>query len=70
MCLICSSLICFFDWGYGEWYAWSLAGGTYANGVITFPVKGLAVGMPDAGETYANGSGMFKLDLNNPKNSK
>ena len=59
-----------FDWGYGEWYAWSLKGGTYANGVITFPVNGLAVGMPDAGETYANGSGMFKLDLNNPKNSK
>ena len=33
------------------------------NYVITFPVKGLVVTMPDAGTTYGNTNGAFKLDL-------
>lgn len=70
-----------FDWGYGEFYTYSMAWyymqngydfetvkeagycGTLVDGVITFPVKALAMGMPDYGTVYANMNGAFKLVL-------
>lgn len=58
------------DWGYGEFYTYSTQPGTYSNGVITFPVGGVVVGMDGYGEWDANGNGMFKLDLNNPQSGK
>ena len=51
------------DLGYGEMYTWSLESGTYENGVISFPTKGLAI-QDDDGAYYANRSGLTKLDMN------
>lgn len=38
--------------------------GVFADGVITFPIKGLAIAI-DGGGYYCNNNGAFKLDLNN-----
>lgn len=57
-----------FDWGYGEFYIGTLEYGAYANKIVTFPKDGLAVGMGTSYGPYAaNNSGLFKLDLSNPK---
>ncbi|MBR5464489.1 MAG: hypothetical protein IKU77_01670 [Alistipes sp.] len=54
-----------FDWGYGEFFFGQLKNGTLVNGVITWPVKGLAIGMPEMTGTalgyYGNQSGLFKI---------
>lgn len=52
------------DWGYGEIFIGTAALGTYQGGVITFPEKGLLIGMPDynnGGLYYANLNGMFRV---------
>lgn len=48
------------NWGYGVMSLECLAPGTLKDGVITFPVRGLAV-YDDDGGYYANTSGGFKL---------
>ena len=53
-----------FNWGYGEFNVWPLAPGTMVGKVITFPVDGIAFDLPDYGTFYANGSGLFAIDLN------
>lgn len=52
------------DYGYGEMFAGSLKDiyGTMVNKVITFPIKGLAIGDND-GTYYANQAGMFRVAL-------
>lgn len=56
-----------FDWGYGEFLVGTLAYGTLKDGVITFPVDGLGLGMRDytngAMGFYANSNGLFKVVL-------
>ncbi|MBR5484394.1 MAG: hypothetical protein IKV18_06815 [Alistipes sp.] len=58
------------DWNptdYGEFFVGTMEYGTLKNGVITFPVKGLAVGMMIYTEGqfgwYANSKGMFRVVL-------
>lgn len=58
------------DWGpgtYGEFIVGTAAYGTLKNGVITFPVKGLLVGMMIYSEGefgwYANTNGMFRIAM-------
>lgn len=49
---------------YGEFYIGTIEPGTLSNGVITFPVKGLAFGMllyNDGGAYYANLNGLFRI---------
>lgn len=71
------------EWGYGMFGIWSYAGyfkskgytdddvrnyfGTYANGVITFPVDALLISLAeyeDGTLYYSNRNGLFKLVLN------
>ena len=56
-----------FDWGYGEFFFGALQYGKMENNVITWPVKGLAIGMPDMTGTslgyYGNQSGAQKIVL-------
>ena len=67
------------NWGYGEFYVWSMAqyvmanGGTEAdalpywgkleNGVITFPAQALVSGMGDEYMSYGNKNGKFSVVL-------
>ena len=67
------------NWGYGEFYVWSMAqyvmanGGTEAdalpywgkleNGVITFPAQALVSGMGDEYMNYGNKNGKFSVVL-------
>lgn len=53
------------DFGYGVMAARALAPGTLVDGVITFPVKGLACS-DDDGSYYANRNGAFRLDVGHP----
>lgn len=53
------------DFGYGVMAAWALAPGILVDGVITFPVKGLACS-DDDGSYYANKNGAFRLDVGHP----
>lgn len=51
---------------YGEFFMGTIEPGTLVNGVITFPVKGLAFGMllyNDGGAYYANLGGLFRICL-------
>lgn len=51
---------------YGEFFMGTIEPGTLVNGVITFPVKGLAFGMllyNDGGAYYANLDGLFRICL-------
>lgn len=53
-----------FDWGYGMFYARSIVDGTFKDGVITFPAKGLVVAMlnyNNGGFYYSNSAGMFRV---------
>lgn len=56
-----------FDWGYGEFCIFTMEYGTLVDGVITFPVNGLAIGMRDytSGQPgwYCNASGLFAIAL-------
>lgn len=56
-----------FDWGYGEFCIFTMKAGTLVDGVITFPVNGLAIGMRDytGGQPgwYCNASGLFAIVL-------
>lgn len=56
-----------FDWGYGEFCIFTKKPGTLVDGVITFPVNGLAIGMRDytSGKAgwYCNASGLFAIAL-------
>lgn len=56
-----------FDWGYGEIFFGPQAYGTLVDGVITWPVKGLAVGLPALSGTnyytYGNVNGLQKIVL-------
>lgn len=52
------------DWGYGEFFIGTISPGTLVNGVITFPTKGLYVGMADYNDGaayYANNNGAFRV---------
>lgn len=50
--------------GYGEHIFGSDQPGTYADGIITFPTKGLYLGMVGTGEAYyANTNGMFRITM-------
>ncbi|MCR5244490.1 MAG: hypothetical protein K6C37_07100 [Bacteroidales bacterium] len=56
-----------FNWGYGEFNVFlidSAVGGKMQNKVITFPKNSIAFNLPDEGSWKANGSGLFKIDLN------
>ena len=57
------------NWGYGWMGTFSIEPGTLKDGVITFPVRGLAV-TDDDGAYYANNSGAFKLVLPGAANAK
>lgn len=49
------------DWGYGMMYIYgTMAYGTYANGVVTFPARGIAIA-DDDGAYYGCPNGAFKL---------
>ena len=50
------------DFGYGDMGIWSLEPGTLEDGVITFPLKGLAVSL-DEGAYYSNYNAMTKLQM-------
>lgn len=58
------------DWGDGPYFLFTAAYGTYdqANGIITFPAKGLAIGYGEedfeAGSGYyCNNNGMFRITM-------
>ena len=48
------------DWGYGMFYAKSVAAGTFEDGIITFPVNGFYVAM----ENYNSGAWSFYGNTN------
>lgn len=53
------------DWGYGQLYAYPLQYGKFENNTITFPTRGIAIGMGSSyGPNYSNLSGKFKIDFN------
>ena len=51
------------NWGYGDVEIATTVPGTFKDGVITFPAKGLLICMPeyDDGFYYANVNGMFRV---------
>lgn len=51
------------NWGYGDVEIATTVPGTFKDGVITFPAKGLLICMPeyDDGFYYANANGMFRV---------
>lgn len=51
------------DLGYGKMGIWSLETGKLENGILTFPTRGLAIELPEAGAYYANINGLTKLDM-------
>lgn len=50
------------DWGYGMMYIESISDGTLADGIISFPTKGMAI-YDDDGAYYANQNGEFQIVL-------
>lgn len=51
------------NWGYGDVEIATAEYGTFKDGIITFPAKGLLICMPEYNEGfyYANGSGLFRV---------
>lgn len=51
------------NWGYGDVEIATAAPGTFKDGIVTFPVKGLVICMPEYSSSfyYANSNGMFRV---------